>query len=81
LRDDPGDRAIVEAMLAMAHRLAIEVVAEGIEHDSDVQFLRDRGCQMGQGYLFAKAIPADEATALLAKPPIALPAPAEPFGQ
>jgi EAL domain-containing protein (putative c-di-GMP-specific phosphodiesterase class I) len=72
LRDDPENRAIVEAMLLMAQRLGIEVVAEGIEHDSDVQFLSDRGCQMGQGYLFSKAVPADEVVSLLASVPIAL---------
>jgi diguanylate cyclase (GGDEF)-like protein len=72
MRDDPGDRAIVEAMLAIAQRLAIEVVAEGIEHDCDMQFLRDRGCQMGQGYLFSKAITAVEVLALVKGSPISL---------
>jgi EAL domain-containing protein (putative c-di-GMP-specific phosphodiesterase class I) len=71
LRSDPGDRAIVEAMLAMAQKLAIEVVAEGVEHEYDVQFLRTRGCQMSQGYLFSPAVPAGEVPALLARPSFA----------
>jgi diguanylate cyclase (GGDEF)-like protein len=67
LGENSSDRAIVEAMLGMARGLGIEVVAEGIEKDCDAQFLREHGCQYGQGYLFAKAVPADRVPALASR--------------
>lgn len=60
------DSAIVEAIIAMAHRLGLEVVAEGVEHPDQHAILSDWGCKTCQGFLYSKAVPADEATALLA---------------
>ncbi|MCK5640724.1 MAG: EAL domain-containing protein, partial [Gammaproteobacteria bacterium] len=51
------DMAIVEAIIAMAHRLKLKVVAEGIENDAQLEFLRSNGCDHGQGYLFARPGP------------------------
>ncbi len=51
----------------MAHSLGIKVVAEGIETESQRQFLFDAGCDYGQGYLFLKPVPSDEFEALLTK--------------
>ncbi|GAA5189987.1 putative bifunctional diguanylate cyclase/phosphodiesterase [Ferrimonas gelatinilytica] len=59
------DRSLVEAILAMARALGLEVVAEGIEHDWQAQFLRQRGCHFGQGYLYSPAVTAEEFERLL----------------
>jgi len=61
----PSDRSIVEAVVSLAHGLGIGVVAEGIETEPQLEILRDLGCDLGQGYLFAPAAPADRAAALL----------------
>ncbi len=55
-----GDAAICGAIIAMAHSLGLEVVAEGIETPLQLAFLRDRGCDMAQGYLLAKPVNASE---------------------
>jgi len=55
-----GDRAIVEAVLRLGEALGLTTVAEGVETDSQAAFLRGRGCKLGQGYLFARALPASE---------------------
>jgi FOG: EAL domain len=60
------DSAIVEAIIAMAHRLGLEVVAEGVEHPDQHAILSDWGCKTCQGFLYSKAVSTEEATALLA---------------
>ena len=60
------DRSIVDAVISLAHGLRISVVAEGIETETQFEMLRAMGCDTGQGYLFAKPLPAAEATRLLA---------------
>lgn len=58
----PGTtRPIVEAVLSMAHKLGLWVVAEGVETEEQLLMLRDAGCNSIQGYLFAKPAPAHEA--------------------
>ena len=64
--DGDADRSIVEAVIALAHGLRIEVVAEGIETEAQFHLLREMGCDVGQGYLFARPLPAAEASRLLA---------------
>jgi EAL domain-containing protein (putative c-di-GMP-specific phosphodiesterase class I) len=59
------DRSIVEAVVALARGLRIGVVAEGIETEIQRGILRDIGCDVGQGYLFSRPLPADEAARLL----------------
>lgn len=59
VRDIPGgpnDRAITEAILAMAHRLGLKVIAEGIETESQRRFLQANNCIKGQGYLFGAPV-------------------------
>lgn len=51
--------AICEATLRMARQLRMNVVAEGIERQADLDLLRDLGCNAGQGFLFARPAPAD----------------------
>jgi diguanylate cyclase (GGDEF)-like protein len=63
--EDPADRSIVEAVVALAHGLGIGVVAEGIETKAQADKLRELGCDLGQGYLFSRPVPADGTLALL----------------
>jgi len=58
MEEDPSDRAIVEAVIAMAHRLGMKVVAEGIETAGQRDLLAAAGCDYGQGYFFARPMPA-----------------------
>ncbi|MBI4967741.1 MAG: EAL domain-containing protein [Rhodospirillales bacterium] len=62
---DANDAAIVQAVIAMAHALNLVVVAEGVETESHLRFLRGLGCDQMQGYLFSKPLPADEMAKLL----------------
>jgi len=55
---DCDDAAIVLAVINLGRSLKIEVVAEGIELDSQAAFLRANGCDTGQGFLFGEAVPA-----------------------
>ncbi|NVE00925.1 bifunctional diguanylate cyclase/phosphodiesterase [Massilia sp. BJB1822] len=64
----PGDgAAIATAIIAMAHSLNLSVVAEGVETEEQMRFLRDAGCDVMQGYYFARPLPADELTKLLSE--------------
>ncbi len=53
-----GDAAIVSSIISLAHNMGIAVIAEGIEYQSQLQHLRQLGCDEGQGYLLAKPMPA-----------------------
>lgn len=57
--DDSADVAIVEAVLALAAGLGLRAVAEGVENDSQYNFLVERGCREAQGFLMARPAPAD----------------------
>lgn len=62
----PGDgAAIAKAIIAMAHSLNMTVVAEGVETEEQVAFLSDAGCDVMQGYYFARPMPAEQLEALL----------------
>jgi len=54
------DIALCEAIIAMAHKLGIKVIAEGIETEEHRDLLTAAGCDFGQGYLFSKPVPPDE---------------------
>ncbi len=60
INTDRNDAAIVEATLALARGLELDVVAEGIETVEQLAFLNGHGCRFGQGYLFGRPVPADE---------------------
>ena len=62
---DPGDEAIIRAMIAMAKELGIETVAEGVEEEQQLAFLREIGCDRIQGYLLGRPVPPEEMTRLL----------------
>ncbi len=57
---DPADRELVIAAQRMTHGLGMEVVAEGVENKAQLELLRGIGCDMGQGWLFGKPLPARE---------------------
>ena len=61
------DASLVRAMISMARTLNKGVIAEGVETQEQLAFLRDSGCFQGQGFYFSPPLPADEFTALLAK--------------
>jgi len=62
---DPSDKAIVAAISAMAQQLKLEVIAEGVETEAQLAFLRELRCHYVQGYYFSKPLPADETLLLL----------------
>lgn len=65
LTEDDKDKAIVSAVTYMAHQLGLSVVAEGVEQPAQLEFLRQAGCDIYQGYLFSRPVPAEELTAML----------------
>ncbi len=65
LPDDPEDCAITQAIVAMAHSLELRVVAEGVEHIRQKEFLAHLGCDEMQGYLLSRPLPAPEVERLL----------------
>lgn len=62
--EDPDDAEIVKAIVAMAHSLKLEVVAEGVENEEQLMYLRSLECDHVQGYLFSKPLPSNEFDAI-----------------
>ncbi len=60
LLETPGDQAIVESTIALAHNFGLQVVAEGIEDDATAQWLLAHQCDIGQGYTYAKPMPPEQ---------------------
>jgi diguanylate cyclase (GGDEF)-like protein/PAS domain S-box-containing protein len=54
IEGDPRDAALVQAIVAIARSLSVQVIAEGVETPAQLAFLRSIGCELGQGYLFAR---------------------------
>jgi len=68
MRDIPNDTdnaAIARAVVAIARSLGLRVVAEGIETEAQDRFIREIGCQEGQGYLYGRPVPGEKMAALL----------------
>ena len=59
---------IVAATIGLAHALGLAVVAEGVETEAQMDFLRSKCCNEGQGYLFARPMPVAEFEALAGLP-------------
>jgi diguanylate cyclase (GGDEF)-like protein/PAS domain S-box-containing protein len=65
-----NDIALCEAIIVMAHKLGIKVIAEGVETEAQHQLLREIDCDLGQGFLYSKALPTAEFESLLAAGPL-----------
>ncbi len=65
VESSPDDASIVASIISMAQNLNLHVVAEGVETDAQLEFLRNHGCDMVQGYLYSRPLPADEYVAWL----------------
>ena len=65
IEHDPEDAAIASTVIAMAHGLKMNVIAEGVETEGQLAFLRQHGCDHYQGFLFSKPLPASEVGKLL----------------
>ena len=61
-----ADATLARTIIALGDTLALRTVAEGVQHDEQCTLLRQLGCELGQGYLFAKPLPPDELARLLA---------------
>ncbi|MBI1906037.1 MAG: EAL domain-containing protein [Rhodocyclales bacterium] len=57
---DEDDAEIVAAIIGLAHNLGLDVIAEGVETEAQLECLQRRGCGKAQGYFFARPLPADE---------------------
>jgi diguanylate cyclase len=51
-----AESTLVTAIINMAHTLELRVVAEGVENKEELQFIKDRGCDEGQGYYFSRPL-------------------------
>jgi EAL domain-containing protein (putative c-di-GMP-specific phosphodiesterase class I) len=60
MTDDPADDAIVCAVIGLAHRLGLSVVAEGVETKLARDRLAEIGCDVAQGYWYSRPVPAAE---------------------
>jgi len=57
---DAGDEAIVATVVELAHTLGMQAVAEGVETDVQLRWLRQLHCDVAQGYLFSRPVPAGD---------------------
>ncbi|MGK5080395.1 EAL domain-containing protein [Janthinobacterium sp. HLX7-2] len=57
---NPDDAAIVLAIISMAHSMKLQVIAEGVENDAQLAYLRRHGCDEMQGYYFSRPVPQEE---------------------
>ena len=64
---NPNDAAIVRAVVSMAHSLGMSVIAEGVETDAQLGYLRGIGCEEMQGYFFSRPLPESAFAAMLAE--------------
>jgi predicted signal transduction protein with EAL and GGDEF domain len=66
---DEGDAAIIRSIISLGHRLNLKVIAEGVETQEQLDFLRIRGCDEIQGYFYARPLAADALPEFVRNPP------------
>jgi diguanylate cyclase len=64
---DDNDRSIVRAVVNIADSLGMQTLAEGVETEAQLDYLREVGCELAQGYLFSRPLPAADIEQLLGK--------------
>lgn len=62
-----SDSAIIKAIISLAHSLNLQVVAEGVENNQQIEFLRENGCDEVQGFLIGKPMPSEQVSQLLTR--------------
>ncbi len=67
LDSEPHNAAIADSIITLGHNLNLKIVAEGIENKESLRFLRERGCDLGQGFYLYKPMPHENVTQLLLK--------------
>jgi len=60
LATDPNDAAIVQTIISMSHTLGLNVIAEGVETEAQLERLDQYGCAAFQGFLFSRPLPIEE---------------------
>ena len=65
ITDDPEDKAIVNSIISLARSLGLRTIAEGVETEGQLAFLRESGCDEVQGYYYSKPLPADALEAFM----------------
>ena len=60
IETNPKSRSILKSIIAMAHELGMQLVAEGAETEEQIVFLRENDCDCIQGYYYSKPLPEDE---------------------
>ena len=66
---DEGDAAIIRSIISLGHRLNLRVIAEGVETQEQLDFLRIRGCDEIQGYFYARPLPPEKFIEFAKSPP------------
>jgi EAL domain-containing protein (putative c-di-GMP-specific phosphodiesterase class I) len=65
IANDPNDAVMVQTIISLAKNFRLNVIAEGVETEEQLEFLRVNGCMAYQGYLFSKPVPVEEFEKLL----------------
>jgi EAL domain-containing protein (putative c-di-GMP-specific phosphodiesterase class I) len=65
LTSNPNDATIAASIIALARSMNLGVIAEGVETEEQLRFLKAKGCRQGQGFLFSQPLPEGQLTSLL----------------
>lgn len=65
IRAEQGDASIIDAIVAMARGLHLDLIAEGVENRTQLKYLQQQGCEEVQGFIFSPAVPATDLVELL----------------